>query len=90
MYRIIFTREAQQQLLKLQRSVPQAMKKLQRILVELREHPRSGTGQIEQLRHYQEETWSRRLTREHRIVYRICEDRVEILVLAVWGHYNDK
>ena len=69
MYSIKFTLEAQKQLAVLAKKAPSAMKKLAKLLEELQEHPRTGTGQVEQLKHYQEETWSRRITREHRLVY---------------------
>lgn len=87
MYTIKFTEEAQSQLGLLMRKAPKAIKKLEKLLEELREHPRTGTGQIEQLKHYKEETWSRRITREHRLVYRIHDNVVEVLVLSVFGHY---
>lgn len=89
MYTIKFTENAQKQLVILAKKAPTAMKKLAKLLEELREHPRSGTGQVEQLKYYQEETWSRRITREHRLVYRIHDNTVEILVLSVFGHYED-
>ena len=87
MYRIVFTEDAQQDLQKLQKKAPQAIKKLKSLLVELQEHPRTGTGQVEQLKHYEEETWSRRINKEHRLVYRIHDDIVEVLVLSTYGHY---
>ena len=87
MYKIVFTEDAQQDLQKLQKMAPQAIKKLKSLLVELQEHPRTGTGQVEQLKHYEEETWSRRINKEHRLVYRIYDDIVEVLVLSTYGHY---
>ena len=87
MYKIVFTEDAQQDLQKLQKKAPQAIKKLKSLLVELQEHPRTGTGQVEQLKHYEEETWSRRINKEHRLVYRIYDDIVEVLVLSTYGHY---
>ena len=87
MYRIVFTEDAQQDLQKLQKKAPQAIKKLKSLLVELQEHPRTGTGQVEQLKYYKEETWSRRINKEHRLVYRIHDDIVEVLVLSTYGHY---
>ena len=87
MYRIVFTEDAQQDLLKLQKKAPQAIKKLKSLLVDLQEHPRTGTGQVEQLKYYKEETWSRRINKEHRLVYRIHDDIVEVLVLSTYGHY---
>ena len=71
----------------LQKRAPQAIKKLKSLLAELQEHPRTGTGQVELLKHYKEETWSRRINKEHRLVYRIHEDIVEVLVLSAYGHY---
>ena len=64
------------------------LKKLEKLLLELRQHPSTGTGQIEILKHYKEETWSRRINDEHRLVYRIKEDVVIVLVLSVYGHYK--
>ncbi|MBE6346914.1 MAG: Txe/YoeB family addiction module toxin [Bacteroidales bacterium] len=87
MYRIVFTEEAQKDLQLLHKKAPQAIKKLKSLLVELQQHPRTGTGQIEQLKYYTEETWSRRINKEHRLVYRIYDDVVEVLVLSTYGHY---
>ena len=88
MYSIVFTEEAQKQYVLLLKKAPQAAAKVAKLLQELREHPRTGTGQVEQLKYYKEETWSRRITKEHRLVYRIHDDVVEVLVLAVFGHYT--
>ena len=87
MYRIVFTEDARKDLQRLQRNAPQAIKKLKSLLEELQEHPRTGTGQVEKLKFYAEETWSRRINREHRLLYRIYEDIVEVLVLSTYGHY---
>lgn len=87
MYNIDFTDEAKRQMAELQKHAPKAMPKLIKLLDEIAEHPRTGTGQVERLKHFQEETWSRRITKEHRIVYRIYDDKVYILVLATFGHY---
>ena len=89
MYRVIFSSDAQKDLIKLRKKAPIAIKKLISLLKELEEHPRTGTGRIEQLKHCSEETWSRRITSEHRIVYRIHDNVIEVLVLSVYGHYED-
>ncbi len=88
MYQLVFTKDAQKQLVILAKKAPNAIKKLETLLQELREHPRTGTGQVEQLKHFDKETWSRRITREHRLTYRIHDDVVEVLVLSVYGHYK--
>jgi len=88
MYSIKFSAEAQRDVIKLQNKSPEALKKLIKLLPELREHPRSGTGKVERLKHYAQETWSRRLSKEHRIIYRIDDGIVEVLVVSAFGHYE--
>lgn len=64
--------------------------KINKLLNELREHPNSGTGKPELLKHYNEPTWSRRITDKHRLVYRIENEKIVVLILSFWGHYDDK
>lgn len=86
-YEIVFTPKAQEDVMLLQKHSPNALKKLAKLLEELRIHPKTGTGQVEQLRHYDENTWSRRITKEHRLVYQIHDSIVEVLVISAFGHY---
>ncbi|MDR3127107.1 MAG: Txe/YoeB family addiction module toxin [Tannerellaceae bacterium] len=88
MYRLVFTEDAKKGLSLLQKKTPTAIKKLNVLLNEIREHPRRGTGRIKQLKHYGEETWSRRINHEHRIVYRVYEEGGEVVILSVYGHYE--
>lgn len=87
MYRVVFEKGAIDGLKKLQKHAPQALSKLEQLLAEIAEHPRSGTGQAERLKHFTNETWSRRITREHRIVYEVRDQEILVLVLSVFGHY---
>lgn len=41
--------------------------------------PFTGTGKPERLKYLAPGFWSRRLTQEHRIVYRVSNDRVDFL-----------
>lgn len=41
--------------------------------------PFAGIGKPEPLKHLMKGVWSRRLTQEHRIVYLVCDDRIEFL-----------
>lgn len=87
MYRVVFSPDAQKDVIQLKKKAPNAFKKLMKIYEELEQHPRFGSGQCEQLKYFAEETWSRRLDREHRIVYRVHDDLVEVFVLSAFGHY---
>lgn len=89
MYAVELTEDAKNDVILLQRRSPLAIKKLAKLLAELREHPRTGTGRVERLKHYKNETWSRRITQEHRLVYEIHDDKVLVLVISSYGHYED-
>lgn len=64
------------------------IKKLDRMLVELSEHPYSGAGKPEQLKHNLTGFWSRRLNREHRLIYKVDEEIVRVFVISAMGHYE--
>ncbi len=55
------------------------------LLTELSEHPFTGTGKPEQLKYNLANLWSRRINREHRLVYEVVNDSV--LVHSARGHY---
>ena len=88
MYRIVFSNDAKKDLKELSKKSPQAVKKLSKLLEEIREHPRTGTGQVEPLKGYDGNVYSRRITYEHRLVYRIYDEVIVVLVLAAFGHYK--
>ena len=88
MYTIVFTEDAKKDLKELNKKAPQAVSKLSKLLEEVREHPRTGTGQVEQLKGYDGSVYSRRITKEHRLVYKIYDEVVEVLVLSTFGHYR--
>ena len=75
---------------RLEQDDPKAYKKFLTFLTELEQHPKTGTGHPEPLKGKPEGRWSRRITEKHRLVYRIYEDTVVVLVLSAYGHYGDK
>ncbi|MBR2202121.1 MAG: Txe/YoeB family addiction module toxin [Bacteroidales bacterium] len=91
-YTIRKTKQADKDIDALKKSGNKSLiKKLANLLVEIADNPRSGTGQVEQLKHYPyKQTWSRRLNQEYRIVYEIHDDTVVVLVLSLMDHYGDK
>lgn len=65
-------------------------KKIQRLLAEMEMHPRTGTGKPELLSGDLKGVWSRRINKEHRILYEIHDDVVVVLVLSMRYHYYKK
>ncbi|MBR6196341.1 MAG: Txe/YoeB family addiction module toxin [Bacteroidaceae bacterium] len=89
-YEIRYTPEANIGLAKLEKYEPKAFAKALCFLEELREHPKTGTGHPEPLKGKPEGRWSRQITKKHRLVYRIFDEEVVVLVLTAYGHYDDK
>ena len=72
----------------LKKSETSVYKKLIRLLEELTEHPTTGIGKPEKLKHELGGLYSRRLTQKHRLVYRVDEERITVLVISALGHYG--
>lgn len=89
-YVVIFAPKTEQGLLKLSKDDPKVYKKALQLIAELYEHPRTGTGKPELLRGAKAGQWSRRITQKHRLVYEIHDNKVLVLVLSAYGHYDDK
>jgi toxin YoeB len=64
--------------------------KIDTLLTELAMHPRIGTGQPERMRYKRGEVWSRRIDRKHRLRYEIFEDKLVVVAISAYGHYDDK
>jgi len=62
------------------------LNKIYALLLELQEHPFMGTGKPEPLRHNLSGCWSRRINREHRLVYEVTDS--VIYILSAKGHYK--
>lgn len=90
LYKVILKEVAQHDLKLLLRNEPVTYKKALKLIAELYEHPRTGTGKPEQLSGNRSGQWSRRISKKHRLVYEIHDTEVVVLVLTAYGHYDDK
>ena len=66
------------------------LKKIARLLNEIKENPTEGTGRAELMKYGLPGKFSRRINLKHRLVYTIEEDILTVQVLSLWGHYGDK
>lgn len=85
-----FSPTAEKDIIFLKKSEPQAFKKLEKLLKELRIHPFSGTGKPELLKYDLKGYWSRRITHKHRLVYQVDEEKILVMLVSAQGHYFDK
>lgn len=90
-YRVTLTDQAKKDITKHFKSGNQAtIKKIEKILIELSEHPSTGTGKPEQLKFELTGLWSRRINAKDRMIYEILDDLIIVDVLSAMGHYSDK
>lgn len=90
-YNLDFTDEAILDIERHKKSGDKAvLRKIDKLLNELREHPRTGTEQPELLKYDLAGYYSRRINREHRLIYEIKEKIVTVFVLSAHSHYGDK
>lgn len=90
-YTLNFEKEALRDIERLRKSGNKAViNKLEKLLVELIEHPLTGTGQVEALRGNYVGYWSRRIDQKNRLLYMIEETTVTVTIVSVLGHYGDK
>ena len=60
--------------------------RIMRLIENIQKTPFEGLGKPEPLKHELSGLWSRRINREHRLVYEVLEDKVRIL--ACRFHYD--
>lgn len=90
MYSVTYSDEALDSIARFKMSNPASFKKIVKLVQELHEHPRTGTGHPEALKGYGGNVYSREVNKKDRLVYEIHEDVVNVYIISADGHYNDK
>ena len=60
-------------------------KKIVQLIETIKQNPFKGIGKPEPLKHQLSGYWSRRINKEHRLVYSVSENTV--FILSAQGHY---
>lgn len=82
---VTFSAEAWEQYQSWQAADKKILKKINALIRECQRHPFDGTGKPEPLRGDLSGYWSRRITHEHRLVYKASE--TEVVIVACRYHY---
>ena len=53
--------------------------KVFRLIEDIKKTPFTGLGKPESLKYFGPDVWSRRITQEHRLVYKVSKDRIDFL-----------
>ena len=85
--RLVFSEDAWDDYLYWQAHDRKTLKRVNELLKACRREPFGGVGKPEGLRHQLQGWWSRRITLEHRLVYRVEGD--DLLIAGLRFHYED-
>jgi toxin YoeB len=62
--------------------------KISLLIKDISEHPFTGIGKPEPLKYELAGYWSRRINAEHRIIYSVNDDMIEVYILSMRHHYK--
>jgi toxin YoeB len=87
MSKVIFENIAIDELRTLSQTNPKMVKKILDLIDDIIKHPFAGIGKPEPLKHDHKGYWSRRITDEHRLIYKVDAEQ-NIIITALQGHYR--
>lgn len=83
--KLIFSENAWEDYLYWQNTDKQILKRINELIKDIQKNKHKGIGKPEPLKHNLSGYWSRRINNEHRLIYRIEEDKIMIAQLRY--HY---
>jgi len=84
--RIIFTKNSWEDYISWQSEDKKILRKINELIKDIQRTPFAGKGKPEPLKYDLAGFWSRRIDREHRLVYQVDKD--EILIYSCRFHYD--
>jgi len=88
MKKIIFSRNAWEDYVSWQNEDKKILLKINSLIKDIQSHPFDGIGKPEPLKYDLAGLWSRRIDREHRLVYRV--DEQDVYIYSCRYHYDNK
>jgi toxin YoeB len=84
--KVIFTRNSWEDYISWQSEDKKMLRKINELIKDIQRTPFEGKGKPEPLKYDLAGFWSRRIDREHRLVYQV--DKNEILIYSCRFHYD--
>ena len=86
--RLLWSNEAWEDYLYWQQNDQKVLQAINDLIRDIRRDPFKGIGKPEPLKHNLSGWWSRRITREHRLVYRASGRNAELLEIIQCRHHT--
>jgi toxin YoeB len=84
--KIVFSKNSWEDYLSWQREDRKILKKINELIKDIQRTPYEGIGKPEPLKYDLTGLWSRRIDREHRLVYQISDE--DLLIYSCRYHYD--
>ena len=88
--KLIFTPIAQEHWEYWKKNDPNITKRIKKLLADILEHPYMGIGKPEPLKYELAGKWSRRINSEHRLIYSVHDDMIDVYIFSMRYHYSNK
>ena len=85
--KVLFTQQSWEDYLYCNTYDKSKVKRINQLIKEIQRHPYAGSGKPEALRNKLSWFWSRRIDLEHRLIYRIKDQYIEIVKCR--SHYGE-
>lgn len=86
-YKIVILKSAQKDKEKV-KQYPALKRNVENLIDLLRENPYQNPPPYESLVGDMKGLYSRRINRQHRLVYRVLEEESTIIIVSMWSHYE--
>nr|DAV20513.1 MAG TPA: toxin-antitoxin system, toxin component, Txe/YoeB family [Caudoviricetes sp.] len=86
-YKIVILKSAQKDKEKV-KQYPALKRNVENLIDLLRENPYQNPPPYESLIGDMKGLYSRRINRQHRLVYRVLEEESTIIIVSMWSHYE--
>lgn len=89
-YAVNITAEAEEHFNFFAKNDKRLIEKINNLIKDLEVHPKTGIGKPERLKYKGNEFYSRRITKYHRMVYKIEDESKSVIIISLHGHYENK
>ena len=86
-YRIVIIKSALKDKEKV-KAIPSLRRNTEKLLEVIKENPFQNPPPYEKLSGSLSDLYSRRINRQHRLVYRVLEEEKTIIIVSMWSHYE--
>ena len=86
-YKIVILKQAEKDKEKI-KQYPALKRSVEKLLALMQENPFKNPPPYEMLVGNMKDLYSRRINRQHRLVYKVIEEEKTIIIVSLWTHYE--